>query len=196
MNTDTHRLDKGRCFLSVFISLHLWFLLAGAQQFDWQKAEREIKRLPPATFKELPGDIVKQLEARGCTIPQSFVELQPHNVIRGQFARPGQTDWAALCSKEGKSSIVMFWGKPTACPAELATADDKTFLQGIGEGRIGYSRLISAVGCDVVLEHYQAHGGPKPPPLNHEGIDAAFAEKASTVHYCYQGKWLTLTGSD
>lgn len=196
MNTGTHRLDKGRCFLSVFISLPLWFLLAGAQQFDWEKAEREIKRLPPAAFKGLPATVVKQLEARGCTIPQSFVDPQPHNVIRGEFARPGQIDWAALCSKEGKSSIVVFWGKRSACPAELAPADDKGFLQGIGGDRIGYSRLLSAVGRDFILQHYQAYGGPKPPPINHTGIDDAFAEKASTVLYCYQGKWLTLTGSD
>ena len=190
------RLDKGLCFLPVFISLPLWFFLAGAQQFDWQKAEREIKRLPPATFKEVPGEIVQQLKARGCTVPQSFVELRPHNVIRGRYARPGQTDWAALCSKEGKSSIVVFWGKPTACPAELAAAEDKGFLQGIGGDRIGYSRLLSAVGRAFILEHNQAHGGPKPPPIDHDGIDDAFAEKASTVQYCYQGKWLTLTGSD
>jgi hypothetical protein len=39
-------------------------------------------------------------------------------------------------------------------------------------------------------------GGPAPPPITHQGIDEAFAGKASTVQYCHYGKCLSLTGAD
>jgi len=163
---------------------------------DWHKAERDIKRVLPSTFKELPMSIVKQLEARGCTIPQAADISEPHNVIRGEFSQSGQTDWAVLCSKDGKSSILIFWQKPTACSSELPASEDKFWLQGLGQGRIGYSRKISTVGEKYLLDHYRTYGGPTPPPLDHEGIDDAFMDKASVVNYCYQGKWLRLQGAD
>ena len=75
-------------------------------------------------------------------------------------------------------------------------ASDRDYLQGIGGEEIGYSREISAVGGDHILEHCHAHGGPTPPPMDHEGIEHSFMEKASTVLYYYNGEWLSLTGAD
>ncbi|PYR66590.1 MAG: hypothetical protein DMG20_12690 [Acidobacteria bacterium] len=40
------------------------------------------------------------------------------------------------------------------------------------------------------------YGGPKPPPIDHLGINDVFIEKASVVWYFYQGKWLQLQGAD
>jgi hypothetical protein len=48
----------------------------------------------------------------------------------------------------------------------------------------------------IILYDLRARCGPKPPPIDHLGIDDAFLEKASVVHYYYQGKWLQLTGAD
>ena len=59
-----------------------------------------------------------------------------------------------------------------------------------------YSQIIAAVGADYILEHYEWYGGTKPPPLDHQGIDVAFAGKGSGVLYCYKGEWLRLTGAD
>ncbi len=171
-------------------------MLLVAQQYDWDKAEREIRRLPPSSFKELPAKVVKELKDRGCTIPQTYISKKPHNVIQGEFARKRQKDWAVLCSKESKSAILVFWGKPTKCPGEMGWVEDKYGLQGIGEGKIGYSIAIAPVDADYILEHYQRYGGPKPPPLDHQGIDGAFVGKASVVLYCHEGEWLRLTGAD
>ena len=168
----------------------------GTSQDKWERAEREIKRLPPSAFTELPAAVLKQLEAQGCIVPQGFDRPAPHNVIRGQFARKGQSDRAVLCSKKGSSTILVFWGKPTKCRSELALTEDRNFLQEIGNGRIGYSRMIASAGADYILEHHKRYGGPKPPPLDHQGIEDAFLGKASVVHYCYRGKWLRLTGAD
>jgi hypothetical protein len=61
---------------------------------------------------------------------------------------------------------------------------------------LGYSRAISAVGKNHILDYYKAYGGTEPPPIEHQGINDAFAEKASVVRYFYRGKWLELQGAD
>jgi hypothetical protein len=65
-----------------------------------------------------------------------------------------------------------------------------------GDTKIGYWREISPVGRKVITRDFQAYGGVKPPPINHQGIHDAFIGKASVVLYFYRGKWLKLTGAD
>lgn len=45
------------------------------------------------------------------------------------------------------------------------------------------------------MRHVDAYGGPKPPPIDHQGINDGFPN-GSVVWYSYSGKWLKLTGSD
>lgn len=169
---------------------------SSAPRNERQKAEREIRLLPPSAFPELPVEVIEQLQHGGCTVPQASGIPERHNVIKGQFARRGQTNWAVLCSKEGKSCILIFSEKPNGCPNELACEEDESFIQMIGDGRMGYSRKINAVSSNYILEHYKRYAGPVPPRLDHQGIDDGVAGKSSHIHYCYQGKWLKLTGAD
>ena len=172
---------------------------ATEQDYDWEKGEREIKRVAPSSFKQLPATVIKELEDQGCTIPQSDYpdfSNELHNVIQGEFARKGQRDWAVLCSREGKSSILVFWEKPSECPDNIGEVKDKIFLQGWLEGQVIYSRVIAGVSADYVLKHYERGAGTEPPPFDHEGINDLFAGKASVIHYCERGKWIGLTGLD
>ena len=164
------------------------------RRFD--EAERRIVRLRPTAFPELPGNVARELQRRGCTVPQEAYTKRPHNVIKGEFAKPGQTDWAVLCSVKGVSSILVFWNGSERSPAAIASLEDRGFLQGITADEIGYSRGIRSVGKDFIMGHYQAYGGPLPPPIDHQGIDDAFIEKASATWYFHGGKWLKLTGAD
>ena len=61
------------------------------------------------------------------------------------------------------------------------------YLQGEDGNSFVFSRGISPVGRKVRLTHFQAYGGPEPPPLDHQGIDDAFIEEASVVQYFSQG---------
>lgn len=160
------------------------------------EAEKLIMRLPPTVFPGLPAGVIRALQRRGCTVPQEAFTKGPHNVIKGQFAKPGQTDWAVLCSIKGVSTILVFWNGSEANPAAIGAGEDLGSLQGLGGNDIGYSRGISPVGSDFIMGHYQAYGGPKPPPLDHQGIDDAFIGKASSTLYFHSGKWLCLTGAD
>ncbi len=158
--------------------------------------ESGIRRLPPEAFADLPQNIVRHLQAGGYTIPQTYEGLSPHNVIHGQFSSEERIDWAVLCSKDEKSSIMIFWGGSEEDISEIAKGSVRNSLQGIGGEEMGYSRRITVVGKEYILEHYQRYGGPEPPPITHAGIDNAFLGKASVVHYFHNGKWLRLTGAD
>ena len=163
-------------------------------KFD--EAERRIVRLPPAGIPQISPNVVRELQHRGCTVPQETFSNKPNNVIRGEFAKPGQTDWAVLCSVKGVSTILVFWNGSETSPAAIAPLEDRNFIQGITPGKTGFSRGIAAVGKDFIMRHYDAYGGPKPPPINHQGIDDAFIEKASVTWYFQGEKWWKLTGSD
>src|SRR5712692_12129983 len=76
-------------------------------QRKFDEAEGHIVRLRPADFKELPSNLVRELERRSCTIPQEAFTKLRSNVIRGELERRGQTDWAILCSFNGFSSILV-----------------------------------------------------------------------------------------
>jgi hypothetical protein len=148
-----------------------------------------IIKLSPRQFANLPAPIIRALEARRCLIPQAdFKANEKINVISGSFRTAGQKDWAVMCSRNGISSILVFWNGSPASVAEVARMNET-----------GCWRALEVVGRQYILEHYEIYkesGAPKPPPIDHDGIDDAFCEKASTVRYWYRGKWLDLQGAD
>jgi hypothetical protein len=155
----------------------------------------DIKRLPPSSFPELPKGIITYLTVRKYTIPQSpeTGSRRRHNVISGSFKKGDQKDWAVVASKEGSSKIIIFWGGSTSHPTSMQESKDSEWLQQMPEG-LSYSRVINTVGKRYIIQHYKWYGGKRPPPIDHEGINHAFAGKASVVLYYYKGKWLELTG--
>lgn len=182
----------------------IWFLTFAVpfpsqwnpQALDWDKAVSEIPRLPPSAFPELPAVIRGELDRKRCTIPQTDGYAKPHNIIQGSFTGKGQTDWAVLCSQGGDSTILVFNGGSIEPVWQLARGPDKNSLQVVGEGKIGYSRMISPVNGGSIVRYHKEFGGPKPPPIDHEGIEDSFVGKASVILYYYRGTWLRLTGAD
>lgn len=188
-------------FTIFMIALGPFCLAYGQGAQDKRQFERfvdsAIKRLPPTAFPQLPRAIVRSLEAHGCTVPQTYSGSSPQNVISGKFMRKGQRDWAVLCSTNGVSSIWVFWGGSAKAVSKIAEKKDLDYLQDVdGHGTPGFSRSIAAVGRGYIIEHYKAYDGPKPPPINHQGINDAHLEKGSTIRYHYRGKWLELQGAD
>jgi len=161
-----------------------------------EAAAKQVRRLPPSAFPGLPLTVASVIRDRRCMIPQPSQDGLPRNVVRGEFFANGQTGWAVLCSVAGFSSILVFRNDSDRDPEELAKAEDKSYLQDDGDGKIVYSRKIGPVDRNYIMKHYRAYGGPEPPPIDHLGIDDAFVGKASVTYYWYGGKWLRLQGAD
>src|SRR5947199_7321223 len=152
--------------------------------------QKYIVRLPPAAVTGLPANLARELQRRQCTIPQEAFSpantKKANNVIKSEFARPGQTDWAVLCSVKGISTILVFWDASEKNPAALAPWKDSNYVQNVGGGRWGYSRRIEPMGmADIVRYHDLEHLGIPLPPIDHQGINdqdngkAWFASEAS-----------------
>jgi hypothetical protein len=178
------------------IALVAFFFVEAKAQDEWKTADKNVIRLSPKEFTQLPKQIVKDLENRGCIIPQSYAENKKHNVIRGEFRQKGQKDWAILCSQKRISSILIYWNGSIKKVSRISPAEDSTYLQKIDKEKIGFSRIIDVSDAKYIYDHYKAYGGPKPPKITHDGIIDAYAEKASTVLYYHRGKWMELQGAD
>jgi len=59
-------------------------------QDKWEVADSATVRLPPSAFSQLPEKIVRNLQGRGCTVPQTYLSGKPNNVISGELARRGK----------------------------------------------------------------------------------------------------------
>ena len=126
-----------------------WSTLGSAQETNrWDAAAAAVVRLPPSAFAGLPDSVARDLERRGCTVPQPWegFATQPANVISGEFRKPGQTDWAVLCSVEGATSLLIFWnGSADQVERIGEPSSDRGGLQGVRGGEIGYSIVIQPV---------------------------------------------------
>lgn len=165
-----------------------------ARRFD--EAAKNIRRLKPEAFSGLPPAIAAVLHARNCTVPQPAGATKPRNVIHGEFFESGQKSWAALCSVNGWSTILVFRTAQDTAPAHLARREDRNYLQSLDEHSVGYSREIQTVGREFIVSHDHGFPVPKPPRVTHHGIDDAFLEKASVTWYFHAGKWFRLPGAD
>lgn len=164
---------------------------------DWKRAEASIVRLPPEAFPGIGPQIRKELERRGCLIPQNFSSSRPHNVVRGRFMNSGRPDLVVLCSRQKSSSILVFRGGLSNSVVELAGRPDADFLQQVGPGgRIAYSRALGVADPASIRHRYEVHGEGQPPPFDHDGIEDIFLEKASSVWYWSAGRWLHFVGAD
>ncbi len=168
---------------------------SGAVSDNWDRADIKTVRLTPEVFPSLSADVVADLTRRRCVIPQPWLATEPANVVHGRFTVPGRTDAAVLCSKERVSSILVYRGNSTDHVDELAPVADRGYLQDVGRGRIGFSREIGVADAERVR-----HGVPPTAARSHEtdvdGIEDFFLEKASSIWYWHDGKWLQLAGSD
>jgi hypothetical protein len=170
--------------------------LGGVVGQDWNAGDLATRRLEPAAFVEVPVAIRTALARRGCTIPQPHGATQPTNIISGHFTSPNRTDWAALCSRNRVSVILVFRGGLPNDVAELARQEDRGYLQGIGDGRVGFSRGLAVADPSYIREHHNPRTGPPLPLLDHEGINDIFIEKASVVWFWSRNRWIQMAGAD
>ncbi|MCF7800721.1 MAG: hypothetical protein K9N34_01760 [Candidatus Marinimicrobia bacterium] len=148
----------------------------------------------PNEFPKLPTAIGSYLTRNGYTIPQTFIEKQPHNVISGSILKNGVNNWAILASHEGESKILVFETDTTQAPLILAARRDLGYVQTIDNGKKGYSRYIS-IANPADVKRSRKHK-IESVPIDHDGIEDAFIEKGSDVWYFNDGEWIRHLGAD
>jgi hypothetical protein len=167
----------------------------GAQEVR-DSAAAVVPRLAPSAFPELPGRVRADLASRRYRIPQTYGAGDVHNVINGEFIQPGENDWAVLCSRDDTSRILVFRrGRPDHVD-ELAARADRIYMQGIGNGKVGFSRMLTVADSAYIHTHASRYGCGFPPQLNHAGINDISLEKASEVWYWYGGRWWQSQGAN
>ena len=168
------------------------------KRFD--EAEKHIVRLSPMEFEEVPLGIREIYTQMGCTIPQTPWSSK-HNIVSGEFAAPGQTDWAALCSREEISMIVVLWGGPAHCPAIREARHDRHYLQ------TGVKPSVDGHDIGIIFSRYISAQPPRIPALfkmdeglpdkrAHDAINDYFLDTGGTAIYCHEGRWIEFGTSD
>ena len=176
-------------------------------------AETGIKRVSPYDFAEIPIEVREHFVEMDCMIPQipdDWPGEKPMNFISGEFAVKGQDDYAALCSRDGSSAIVVLWGGNVNCPSFVSDPQsDAGYLQSSGPPIVdGYatgvifSRMISTFPPDIPALHttdevFRMDGDEKLPDIRtHDAINDYFLDKAGSALYCHEGEWIEFVTSD
>jgi hypothetical protein len=153
-----------------------------------------VARLAPAAFPGLPGAVREELARRECLVPQTSAAKQPENVISGKYRDGSTTDWAVLCSREGYSSVLVFWSGAAQSVEEFARQKDTDSMQvSRSNDFYEYSRRITTAPPERVRKRKENR---KLGPFEHDGIDDAFVGKGSTIYYFRQGRWQELQGGE
>lgn len=163
---------------------------------------RWVYRFPPDSFPELPKTVRNSLMHRGCQIPTP--SPAPASVIAGAFTAKGAVEWAVLCSVDDTSQILILNARNGAVVDSLNRSGDSGWIQGNGNNTWLFSRVIGVVPMsrlnfvpvDTTSEYALYYGAVLPKPIDHDGIDEAFLDKASTTYYFAQGRWISVGSSD
>jgi hypothetical protein len=167
-------------------------LHAHAARAQASPSPESVRRLPPAAFSELPAAVRRDLERRSCSIPQPWSVRAASNVVRGSFIGAKTPDWAVLCSVRDTSQILIYGSSssgPTGVIDSLERAADVAWMQGIGQKRWGYSRLLRRLPLKRIRGwRRDADGKAIPQPIDHDAIEQIFMDKAADAFYLAAGR--------
>jgi hypothetical protein len=186
-----------RCSFLLLITASVAMGAAVPTPQDWTGADQATVRLKPSAFRTLSIDIQRYLNECDCTVPQAYATTIPHNVIRGHFTLADRIDVAVLCSRNRVSSILVFGGGMTTSVTQLAPEPDVDLLRIVVPEKLVFARALGVASPSFIRRHNDRYAGPKPPQLDHDGInDEVVVAGGSVVWYWYDGRWLKLPGND
>ncbi len=157
---------------------------------EWLGWDDELRRLSPDSIPGLPDGIRGWMELRRYTVPQSYCGGRINNVFAASLARQGTEDWAALCSRDDSSRIVVFWKGSADSVTEWEVVSDRAFSYLCQGREYGYSRWITAGRPDTTVDWRPAM------LIDHDGVEEWECEKASVIHYWSGGVLHELGGAD
>ena len=164
-------------------------------QLEVAQAVARVPRLAIDRFAALPPTAREAFSQMNCRVPQTTVAASPHNVIAGEFAAPGQRDWAALCSDGSTSEIRVVWGGPAQCLNRVAARQDVDVMRADSPGTFAFGRALAIANVEHLQRSIARNRKPLPEAPSHDGIEDG-GEKGGIVYYCHQGNWVTVPGGN
>lgn len=159
----------------------------------WVIGQALSEGLPVSKFPELPKEVASDLLRRGCTIVPDRARRDGRNVLHGEFARAGQTDWAVLCRRGDQASLIVYWAGKPENPDVLNTTSS-----GLDKNPEA-ARTIAVVDPDRIQRYATRHAKGTNAEMklqfNHSGIEDAVGMGSEVLHYV-DGKWLRIPGAD
>ena len=149
-----------------------------------------IRNLPVSSFPDLPSPVSEALTARGCVIPQTYEAHRPENVVHASLQAPGSSDWAVLCSAQGKVSLLVFFGDASAQQASvLAEVTETSRLQPHDlTGELGFDWGIDPASPRRIHEA-QASMAHRPPAPDHDSLADTIVDGKTIYHFYRNGAW-------
>ncbi len=142
----------------------------------------------PRDAQLLPA-VKRDLNSRGCTVPQSVYPRGRNNVTRGSFTAAGKVQWAVLCSVRDTAEILVYDTAGRAPVDALEWSADIGWVQW-GGSAWEYSRYVSVLPQQQIRRwRTDLDGRPIPPPIDHDAISQAFLDKSAEGFYWARGRW-------
>ena len=168
--------------LGLALAISTVFAAAASAQTALSEIQKEwpdFRYLEPKQVRELPTVIRTDLEKRGCKIPRFTKWDARHNVIQGQFLKPGERDWAVLCRQQDKSSILIYPGGATAEVQLLRNEDHDPY------------RIIHTATAFVLQKRaIRDKLTESLPQFDHDGIEDGPIKRNAIVLYFRDGEWI------
>ena len=155
-----------------------------------------IRHLPVNAFPDLPAPVADQLNQRQCLIPQSYEAHHPENVVHASLEHVASTDWAVLCSANGRVSLLVFLGSAGHKPSVLATATETARLQRHdSSGVLGFNWAIEPASPEAVHQA-QSSMEKRPPRLDHDTLADITLDRNTVYRFFKKGSWTLVDTSD
>ena len=167
----------------------------GEVMVDGQATPYIVRHLPVNAFPQLPLGVQNELLGRGCLIPQTYEAHWPENVVHASLERPGSSDWAVLCSVDGRVSLLVFFAD-RAEPMVLVTASETDRLQAHSSSHVlGFNWGLDPASPEDVHEAQFGMSNP-PPRLDHDALADSVIDRKTTYRFYTKGAWTVVDTDD
>jgi hypothetical protein len=168
---------------------------SGQVTVDGQPTPYLIRHLPVNAFPQLPPAVQNALVRRGCLIPQTYEAHQPENVVNASLERHGSSDWAVLCSVDGRVSLLVFFASRSD-PMVLASTPETDRLQEHGATNVlGFNWGIDPASPEVIHEAQFRMSHP-PPRLDHDALADSVIDRRTIYRAYAKGAWTVIDTRD
>ena len=151
-----------------------------------------IRYLPVSSFPELPDAFADLLNRRGCQIPQTYEAHGPENVVHASLERAGSSDWAVLCSAQGRVSLLVIFGSAPEQLLVLTSAPETERLQAHDpSGVLGFNWGIDPASPEQIRTA-QIGLLHRPALADHDALADSLLDHRTVYHFFSKNAWIVL----